>query len=94
MYLLLRKLYGRWAGLVGIVVIMSSPVVVTTWGSDYSSSAAISYMTGGLAALALSWEEHRWARFWLLGLSFFRVTDRRLVVAQQYRLWAAQMKLR
>ena len=66
-YLLLRKLYGRWAGWVGIVVIMSSSVVVTTWGSDYSSSAAISYMTGGLAALALSWEERRWAKVWLLG---------------------------
>ena len=66
-YLLLRKLYGRWAGVVGIVVIMSSSVVVTTWGSDYSSSAAISYMTGGLAALALSWEERRWAKVWLLG---------------------------
>ena len=66
-YLFLRKLYGGWAGWVGIVVIMSSPVVVTTWGSDYSSSAAISYMTGGLAVLALSWEEHRWTKFWLLG---------------------------
>ncbi len=66
-YLLLRKLYGRWAGFVGIVVVMSSPVVVATWGSDYSSSAAISYMTGGLAALALSWEERRWAKLWLVG---------------------------
>lgn len=66
-YLLLRRLYGRWAGWVGIVVIMSSPVVVTTWGSDYSSSAAISYMTGGLAVLAISWEERRSAKLWLFG---------------------------
>jgi hypothetical protein len=69
-YLLLRRLYGRWAGWVGIVVIMSSPVVVTTWGSDYSSSAAISYMIGGLAVLAMSWEERRSAKLWLLGAVF------------------------
>ena len=65
-YLLLRRLYGRWGGLVGIVVVMSSPVVVATWGSDYASAAAISYLTGGLAALALSWEERRWGKLWLL----------------------------
>jgi hypothetical protein len=70
-YLLLRRIYGRWAGFVGIVVIMSSPVVVTTWSSDYPSSAAISYMTGGLAVLALSWEERRWAKLWLLGAGAF-----------------------
>lgn len=66
-YLLLRRLYGRWAGWVGIIVVMSSPVVVATWGSDYASSAAISYLIGGIAALALSLEALRWAKLWLLG---------------------------
>lgn len=65
-YALLRKLYGRWAGWVGVVVIVASPVMVTIWGSDYASSAAISYLTGGQAALALSLEERRWARPLLL----------------------------
>jgi hypothetical protein len=65
-YLLLKKLYGRWAGFVGIAVVMSSPVVVTAWGTDYPDSAAVSYLTGGLAALALSWERCRWRLGWLV----------------------------
>lgn len=65
LYLLLKKLYGRWAGFVGIAVVMSSPVVITAWGTDYPDSAAVSYLTGGLAALALSWQGQRWRRRWL-----------------------------
>lgn len=65
-YLLLRRLYGRWAGWVGVVVVMSSPVLVATWGSDYSSAASISYLLGGQAALALSVEESRRSKPWLL----------------------------
>lgn len=65
LYLLLKKLYGRWAGFVGIAVVMSSPVVVTAWGTDYPDSATISYLTGGLAALALSWEATRRRLGWL-----------------------------
>ena len=67
LYVLLKKLYGRGAGFVGIAVVMSSPVVLTAWGTDYPDSAAISYLTGGLAALALSWEETRWPLGWLVG---------------------------
>ncbi|MGO9901175.1 MAG: hypothetical protein ACLP0J_16115 [Solirubrobacteraceae bacterium] len=65
-YLLLRKLYGRWAGFVGIAVVISSPVAVTAWGTDYPDSAAISYLTGALAALALSLEAGSWQRAWML----------------------------
>lgn len=66
-YLLLRRLYGRWAGWVGIVVVMSSAVFVATWGSDYSSSAAMSYLLGGQAAVGLSLEDRRWSKPWLIG---------------------------
>lgn len=53
-YLLMRRLQGRWAGFLAIAVIMSSPVVITAWGTDYPDSAALSYLSGGLGALALS----------------------------------------
>lgn len=62
----MKKLYGRGAGFVGIAVVMSSPVVITAWGTDYPDSAAVSYLSGGLAALALSFEGSRWRRGWLL----------------------------
>ena len=62
----MRTLYGRWAGFVGIAVVMSSPVVITAWGTDYPDSAAVSYLTGGLAALALSLGGRRWRPAWLV----------------------------
>lgn len=64
-YLLLRRCYGRWAGFVGIAVVMSSPVIVTAWGTDYPDSATVSYLIGALATLALSWESPRPGR-WLI----------------------------
>jgi hypothetical protein len=67
LYVLLKNVYGRWAGFVGIAVVMSSPVVITAWGTDYPDSAAVSYLTGGLAALAMSWEAGRWRPGWVLG---------------------------
>lgn len=65
-YCLLRTVYGQWAGWMGVVVLMTSTVVVGMWGSDYSSGAAVSYLLGGQAALALSLNRHRWHRLWLL----------------------------
>lgn len=53
-YLLLKRVYGRWAGFMGIAVLMSSPVVVTAWGTDFPDSAAVSYLTGAIAAFALA----------------------------------------
>ncbi len=66
LYMLLRRLHGRWAGFVGIVVVMSSPVVITAWGTDYPDSAAVSYLTGAFAALALSLHQDRRQRTWML----------------------------
>src|SRR5450631_1072104 len=65
LYLLLKRLYGPWAGFLGIAVVMSSPVVLTAWGTDYPDSASVSYLTGGFAALALSFHGRRGAR-WLM----------------------------
>ena len=64
LYVLLFRLYGRWAGWVGIAAVMSNPVFVTAWGTDYPDSAAISYLTGGLCALAMT-DRVKHRPFWL-----------------------------
>jgi hypothetical protein len=62
-YLLLRRLYGRSAGAVAAIVILSSPVIITAWGTDFPDSAAVSYLVAAIACLVMPSVRHRTA--WL-----------------------------
>jgi 4-amino-4-deoxy-L-arabinose transferase-like glycosyltransferase len=64
LYLLLRRTYGRWAGVGGVALVMSNPVFISAWGTNYPDSAAISYLTGATCALVMPSEKRR--HWWLL----------------------------
>ncbi len=61
-YLLLKRCYGRWAGVLGAVIIYSCPVVILAWGRDYPICSGVSYLTACFAGLGLSFSVGSWRR--------------------------------
>lgn len=64
-YVLVRRLYQRPAAAMTVVLILSCPVFVRAWGTDYPNSAAISYLTGALACLGLALAARRRRSAWV-----------------------------
>lgn len=65
-YLLFRRLFGgrafaRGAGGVAVAVILSSPVVLNAWGTDYPDFSAVSYLIAGMVCLVIP-ASTRWRR--------------------------------
>ncbi len=50
-YVLFKQVLGRWAAWLAVLVILTAPVILTAWGTDYPDAGAVSYLMAGAACL-------------------------------------------
>ena len=92
-YVLLKRLYGRGAGALAIVVVMSAPVIITAWGTDFPDSAEVSYLIGGFACLVMPASSRRAQIGWtaaagaLLTLSVWALASSALLIGASLVVW-------
>src|SRR5487761_2231034 len=65
LYVCFRRMYSTGAGALAVAVVLTSPVVITAWGTDYPDGAVVAYAAGASGCLALSLLSNR--RSWLVG---------------------------
>ncbi|MDX6227023.1 MAG: Dolichyl-phosphate-mannose-protein mannosyltransferase, partial [Frankiales bacterium] len=66
-YLLFRRLHGRGAGAVAVAAVLSSPVIVYAWGTDYPDSSAVSYLVAGMCLVLMPSPSRRARLAWVTG---------------------------
>lgn len=99
-YLLAKRVWGVWAGVLAVVLVMTSPVIITAWGTDFPDSAAVSYLLSGTAMLvtpARSQKERRRllaAAAVLLTFAVWSLATTALIVATTLVTWLAFRLLR
>jgi hypothetical protein len=70
-YMLFRQVWGRWAGALAVLVILTAPVILSAWGTDYPDSSAVSYLTAGAACAFMKAKSPRAQLLWTLAAGVF-----------------------
>lgn len=58
-YFLFKRLRGIRTAATFVVIVLCSPVFLNAWGTDYPDSAAIAYLSAGIAAIAMPTQSTR-----------------------------------
>jgi hypothetical protein len=58
-YVLMKRIGGIAAGITAALVVVTCPVIVTAWGTDFPDSAAVSYLIAALSCLAMAMGRNR-----------------------------------
>jgi hypothetical protein len=72
-YVLFRRLGGVVYGWIAVAVLLTSPVILTAWATDYPDSSADSYLVAGITCLAIPMVSTRPRLGWVAASGVFFV---------------------